>query len=341
MKTGLWSRYKLRLARRRLLWRCFRSRHTLAPLRLDCAAIKEARILCIAVLRNEANRLPYWLNHHRRLGVEHFLIVDNGSDDGTRDLLEAPDISLWSTSASYREARFGLDWAGWLLMRFGHRKWCLTLDADELLIYPDHDRMDLRALTALLERRGQSALGALMLDLFPKGPLGAQRHDPDQDPLEVIPWFDTRYRAQRIGPRRKLWVQGGVRERVFFADAPERAPTLNKLPLVFWRRHYAYDNSTHTALPPTLNMAYPGPKGLLPEPDALSGVLLHTKFLPEILPKSAIERERKQHFHSPDLFDPYYRAIGAAPDLWHDEARRFDGWRQLVKYGLMSEGDEK
>ena len=103
----------------------------------------------------------------------------------------------------------------------------------------------------------------------------------------------------------------------FFADRPERAPTLNKLPLVRWRRGFVYVNSTHSMLPARLNDAWDGPGD-----PRLSGALLHTKFLPEIVAKSAIERTRRQHFHDPDAFDDYYAALGANPDLWHPGAAR-------------------
>jgi hypothetical protein len=33
-----------------------------------------------------------------------------------------------------------------------------------------------------------------------------------------------------------LWIQGGPRARRFFADDPERAPALNKIPLVAGRK---------------------------------------------------------------------------------------------------------
>ena len=83
-------------------------------------------------------RLPHFLDYYRRLGVDHFLFVDNGSDDGTAEYLAAqPDVSLWATNHSYRLARFGVDWLGWLQWRYGHGHWCLTVDADELLVYPD------------------------------------------------------------------------------------------------------------------------------------------------------------------------------------------------------------
>lgn len=66
-----------------------------------------------------------------------------------------------------------------------------------------------------------------------------------------------------------------------------------------------------------------------------SGVLLHTKFLPEIIAKSREEKARRQHFHTPQQFDSYYEQIAAAPDLWHPGAQRYSGPEQLVQLGLM------
>ncbi len=337
MTAASWMQlYRLRLRRKRLLWRSFRSRHALTKLSNRTRLIAPDAILAFTTLRNEITRLPWFLHHYRRLGVDHFLMVDNQSDDGTAEfLIEQPDVSLWQTSASYRAARFGVDWLTWLQMRFAQDHWALTVDTDELLTYAGSDKHPLTDLTKLLQSRGQNAFGTLMLDLYPKGPLGQQRYEPGTNPTEVLNWFDAGpYRAQRQEPLGNLWVQGGVRERAFFTDKPERSPTLNKIPLIRWHRHYAYVNSTHSALPRDLNFAYDGPGG-----KAASGVLLHTKFLPEVVAKSSIEKARRQHFHDPDQFAPYYDGISDAPDLWTGQSTRFEGGAQLQNLGLMSEID--
>lgn len=332
---SLRDRLRLRMRRRRLQWRAFRSRHDLTAAADRTRAIPPGVILAFAVIRNEVDRLPHWLDHHRALGVGHFLIVDNGSDDGSAALLAGQgDVSLWTTTASYRGSRFGLDWTNWLLRRHGAGRWCLTLDADELFAFPHDDRAGLADLTAELNRRGVPALGALMVDLFPKGPLAPDPPPPFDEALARLKWFDASgYRMQIQHPLRNRWVQGGVRDRAFFADRPHRAPTLNKLPLVRWRRGYVYVNSTHSALPAALNEAWDGPGD-----PRLSGALLHTKFLPEVVEKSRIERARRQHFAQPDDFDGYYDALIANPDLWTDAAARLDGWRSLVAAGLMATG---
>jgi hypothetical protein len=331
---SLFRRYLLIWKRRRALWRSFRSRHRLQTVQDRTDKINPGDILCFICLRNEMQRLPWFLDYYRKLGVDHFLAVDNGSDDGSASLLAAQeDVSLWITDAPYREARFGLDWTSWLLMRFGHGHWCLTVDADELLMFAHMDRRSLRDLTGWLDQEQRAAFGALMLDLYPDKPLGTFREDTG-DPTEYLGWFDpSGYRTVRQSPMRNLWVQGGPRDRVFFTNAPEQAPTLNKLPLVKWSRRYAYVNSTHAMLPSRFNMLYDGPGG-----DEPSGVLLHTKFLPEVLEKSREDLKRKQHFHDPEKFSGYYDLIGHAPTLWHDGSERLKDWTQLAALNLINPG---
>ncbi|MCQ0969251.1 glycosyltransferase family 2 protein (plasmid) [Paracoccus sp. TK19116] len=292
-------------------------------------------MLAFCCLRNEIQRLPHWLDHYRSLGVAHFLIVDNASHDGSTEMLAGqPDVSLWSTDHAYRSARFGMDWLSWLLLRYGHGHWCLTVDADELLIYPHHDSHDLRKLVTQLEAMGVPAMGALMVDLYPRASLGTPM-DGGQSPLDYLGWFDAGpYETQIQQPRRNRWTRGGVRARVFFSDRPHRAPTLNKLPLVRWNRRFAYTNSTHAALPPRLNDAWDGPGD-----PRLSGILLHTKFLPDAIARGREDISRRQHFADPDAFRPYYDALASAPCLWHSRSRQLGDWRDFVSAGLMGTGD--
>lgn len=327
--AGLAEALRLRHLRRRLLWRAIRARLsavTRRPFPWDA-------ILGFGCLRNETARLPWFLDHHRRLGVDHFLFVDNGSTDGTAEFLAAqPDVSLWTTPDSYKESRFGMDWVNALLMRHGSGHWCLTLDADELLTFPG-DTKGLRPLTAWLDARQVPMMAALMLDLYPQGPLGTQAHAPGQNPLEILPFFDpTGYSRTEIPRYQHVSIRGGPRARMFFATDPARAPHLHKTPLVRWHWRYAYLSSTHLALPIRLNAGFA-------RPDLPTGALLHTKFLPEIVQKSREERQRAEHFTHPEQYGDYYDTLIAAPDLWHPEALRYENAAQLEHLGLIQRGD--
>lgn len=333
--NGLWESYRLRLRRRVWLARAIRKRRELRVIQDRTAGVPRRAILCVMVVRNEAARLPHFLAHHRRLGVQHFLIVDNDSTDDTVALLkDQPDVSLWFTDNSYKKSRFGLDWTNWLLMRHGNGRWCLTLDADELLVYPHWETRSLPALTSWLEACGRDSFGAMMLDLYPDGPLSGAGTSSDGNPLDALQWFDSGNYNVQVQPRlRNLWIQGGPRARTFFSDEPRRAPTLNKVPLVRWNWRYAYHNSTHSILPARLNTVFDETGG-----EMTSGVLLHTKFLPTILEKSAEEKQRRQHFADSDRFGSYYDGLLADPVLHSEHSQRYLGWRQLEALGLISRG---
>lgn len=331
----LWTAYKMRVKRRRLLFRALRKRHQLEIVVDRTGQIAPDAILAFSTVRNEAIRLPYFLDYYRELGVQHFLVVDNASDDGTCEYLaEQPDVSLWSTSHSYKLSRFGVDWLTWLQIRYGHRHWCLTVDADEILLYPYCNKRPLTALTDWLDSQAIPSFGALMLDMYPKGPLDAQIYKAGQNPFEILRWFDAgNYRCQMQETLQNQWIQGGVRERVFFHDQPERAPTLNKIPLVKWNRRFAYVSSTHSLLPRRLNRAFD-----FEGTDRPQGVLLHSKFLHMVADKSCEEKQRQEHFANSHLYDAYYDSLSQNPDLWLPQSTMYKDWQQLESLKLMSKG---
>jgi hypothetical protein len=215
---GLISAYRLRLRRQRLLWRAFRRRRELSSVANRMATCPAQPILLFSTLRNERIRLPYFLDYYRKLGVDHFVLVDNGSDDGSREYLAAePDVSLWSTGASYKRSRFGMDWLMHLLRRHGREKWCLTVDVDEFLVFPFCETRPLRALTDWLDSSGTRTFSAMLLDMYPKGAMHEQPYREGQNPFEIAQYFDSgNYSIRRNPGLRNLWIQGGARARLYF-----------------------------------------------------------------------------------------------------------------------------
>ena len=330
------KRYKLRLERKRLIIRGMRKRRDLAPVIDRTGMIRPGQILLFATFRNENVRLPWFLDYYRRLGIEHFLMVDNGSDDGGREFLaEQPDVSLWTTGASYRNSRFGMDWINALLRRYGTEHWCLTVDPDELLVYPFCDTRPLRALTDWLDAAAIRSFPAMLLDIYPKGRLDEARYERGTDPLAIATWFDpgnyTISRNPRLG---NLWIQGGPRARIFFPDQPARAPALNKIPLVRWHRSFVYVSSTHALLPRGLNLVYDEWGG-----EKASGVLLHTKFLDGFHAKAEEELQRREHFDASCEYEAYAARRDDNPDLWCRWSEKYINWRQLEILGLVSKGN--
>lgn len=321
--------------RNRLLWRNYKARHEIEPCVNRAGLIGSKSILGFLTLRNEISRLPHFFDHHRKIGVDHFLVVDNDSTDGSHEwLANQPDVSLWTTKYSYKAARFGMDWLGWLHMRYGHKHWCLTLDADELFIYPDYESASLHVLTNWLGKRHIPIMSAIMLDLYPQGPLSTAVMAEGQNPLDVLCWFDAEGYTREYKTRYRLVsVRGGPRKRVFFHREPDLAPHLHKTPLIFWNRSYSYASSTHHALPTSLN------RGLFDDSPAPTGLLLHTKFLGEIIAKSAEEKQRREHFTHTENYLAYYDGVIADPVLWHEDSVQLNPNTDYVALGLMRRGN--
>ncbi|MEM7268596.1 MAG: glycosyltransferase family 2 protein [Pseudomonadota bacterium] len=298
-------------------------------------AIQTGDILLFATLRNEGPRLPYFLDYYRSRGVNHFLIVDNGSDDEGPALLRAAnDVSLWTTNASYRRANFGVHWMNDLMRRFAPGHWCLVVDPDEFLVYPHCDSRDIRMLTEHLDGGGRVSMGTILLDLYGEGPVSETTCAVGEDPVAAAPYFDpANYFIRRNDRYRNLWIQGGPRLRAFFHDRPMHAPALNKIPLVKWRAGAVFVSSTHAILPRRYNVTYDDEGG-----ETLTGALLHTKFLSTLGQKVEEELTRGEHFAGGREYRAYSDQIDAGLTLWNDHSAKYEDWRQLVALGLMSRG---
>ena len=134
---GALKSYRFRLRRKRWRIRALRKRRELTCLKNRSGQMRRNDILLFVTLRNECVRLPYFLKYYRDLGVNHFFVVDNGSDDGSRELLEnQADLSLFHTTASYKRARFGTDWLNWLQRKYAHGHWSLVVDVDDFSSTP-------------------------------------------------------------------------------------------------------------------------------------------------------------------------------------------------------------
>lgn len=220
-------------------------------------------VVVIAVGRNERRRIPHFLAHYRRLGAARFVYIDNASDDGSADYLAAqPDVDLFSTSYSFRDAKFGVAWWHYALEVHGKNRWHVVADVDEHFVY-DEAYGALPEFCARLKRAGILQARSFMLDMYPKGSLSATRLADDAPILDTFRYFDrASYRVVERDDGRQ-GIYGGPRGRLF----GERGMTiLDKYPLVYWRNATFYSDN-HRLLPIT-------PR------EPVFSALLHFKFMP-------------------------------------------------------------
>ncbi len=327
--------FYLRHQRRIRRIRALRKQRELTLIRDRSGVCSDSGIFLFSVVHNEKPHLPYFLEYYRKLGIEHFFIVDNNSEDGSREYLSAqPDVSLWCAAASYKRAHFGMDWVNSLLRRYARGHWALVVDIDEFFVYPYCDTRPLAALTDWLDASAIKSFGALLLDMYPAGSLDSPQPAPGRDPFEYLTHFDSGNYTQK--PNRRygnVWIQGGPRQRAFFGDNPAHAPALNKIPLVKWQRGNVFISSTHTLLPRGLNKTYEEWGG-----EKICGVLLHAKLRPDLKDKAERELTRRQHYAGSREYRAYREADGTGIVLHHEHSTRYQGWRQLENLGLMSVG---
>jgi hypothetical protein len=264
--------------------------------------LDDARFLVVCVVRDERHMLPHFLAHHRALGATAFVVVDNLSTDGTRELLQAqPDVVVYEADTDYRDSHFGVAWQQAVLAAHAQGRWALLVDADELLLYPGCEHTPLPALLDHLDAAGHDAARTLMIDMYPRGPLRAVDFARDE-PAAAASWFDR-------APLLRWHVGGGLysnaptwlsalRHRLI-PHSPPNAFTAQKTALLRWRPWLRLSEGLHYVA------------GVDPAPQPL--FLGHYKYHAGLREKVLREVERKQHFDAASEY-VHYLGLVAEPD---------------------------
>ncbi len=285
-------------------------------------------ILSCLVVRDEADRLPWYLHECRRLGVTTFLVVDNGSTDGTLELLLAqPDVHVWQTSMSFNAGNFGSAWFEVLLRRYGVGHWVVMLDADEVLCYPDDEHRTLIELCASLDEHGLAAASGLLVDMYSDRPIVETRYRRGDDFLDHCPFFDRHpYHEAReeAGPYQNLtYYFGGMRKRQF-GDEAEYLVT--KVPLLKYTPDVVLAGGQHWTSHAAERIAHQ------------ACAVLHFKYFASFVDYARQEATRQEHSEGGRQYQAYDRRLSDADNLvLHDPAEsiRFRGSGQLVELGWI------
>lgn len=285
--------------------------------------IGEDEIVVVSCMRNEGQRLPYFLDYYRRLGATRFLLVDNDSTDGTAEFLRAqPDVEYFATSSSYRGSSAGRLWMQELADTYATGRWVVTADVDELLVFPGSERLGLRDLCAYLDRRGHLGLFTVMLDMYSDRPMAETTYTRGTDFLDTCRFFEADTYEVTPGDNPPfLGIFGGPRGRLFAESNPgERGPMMKKVPLVKWVEGFSYIFSTHSHRFVQLS--------------DITGALLHFKFFntfEEVAAKDAVRGDRRQQAH----YSAYQSTVGGGLCFFGEQSRRYDSPRDLVRLGMM------
>lgn len=288
-------------------------------------------VIAFSVVRNGMPWLGTFLRHHRELGIRHFVILDNGSQDGTIAYLRAQDdVTLLASDAVYRH--YENTFKRFLCNRFGQDRWCLFVDVDELLAYPGMDRRSLEELAKFASDRGYTAVVTQMLDLYPDLPLAEMPPTENLDMRELCQFYEltdierTNYSDKTgIGaPEAIASHSGGVRRRMFGTNNG-----LTKVSLFFNGRGVRAFHNWHHVL--GVRIA------------DFTVALLHYPFTRSFRDK-VLEAARSGRYGwlTTDEYRSYATVMADNPSvaMQSDASMRYDGPKQLVDQGFLQTSAE-
>lgn len=138
-------------------------------------------VAAVAMVKDEADVIAGTISHLAHEGVDRFVIADNGSTDGTRDILDwlaetlpisitdDPEVGYYQSAKVTRLARIAAEEHG--------ATWIVPFDADEVWVFAgDRIATELEASTA-------DVIGAALFNHFPSA-----IDPPGADPFRTILW---------------------------------------------------------------------------------------------------------------------------------------------------------
>ena len=233
-RTRLLSSYRLRLVRKALIARSeaflefsvrppllrARIHHVHGPRTID---YERDELLVLCVVRNGAQHVPAFLEHHLSLGATHIVLLDNDSTDDTIDLARGFDrVTILRSSCPYRA--YETPMKRYLVDRFSRDRWALIADIDEHFDYPFSDVLGVRELLAYLNQHSYTAVVAQMLDLFSDRPLRSPATTAEDSLMGAHVYYDisnirkTEYGFGILSNSNIKMHSGGIRKTVFGTD---------------------------------------------------------------------------------------------------------------------------
>lgn len=273
------------------------------------APMGEDEVGVFAVARNERVLMPHFLAHYRALGVRRFTIADNLSVDGTREyLLAQPDVTLYSADTPYKLSHYGVAWQQAMLAAHAQGRWALVVDIDELLVWPGCESESLAARCARLQAQGHDAALALMVDMYPAGPLDGADFERGA-PFAEAPCFDAvparRWRLGSGAFSNSPSYVSNARHRLLPGSPPNHY-TAQKVPLVRYQPFVRWSEGLH----------YAAGVQRAPEPMFLAHFKYHRGF------RAKVEEEvaRKQHYNDAEEYRKYRALWTEAHGMMFDPA---------------------
>jgi len=280
--------------------------------------------------RDEALRLPYFLQYYRDLGFEGFIAIDNMSSDGTRELLlEQDDVVLIEANGSYLAARCGLYWVNHVLRdKVANRRWVLLVDVDELLVFRGVENGGISELIADAESAGDGIVFTPMIDMYSHLDLDQVDYKRGEPFTGTCSYFDGLDTYNLIIKRFGYGVEGGVRDRIFFKSEDGK----NKINLTKYS-FFKWDNRMLVKTAHSVSPKY------MQETKTI-GALLHFKFFQDFREKVEVAVRDNLHWNDSQEYKVYWEGLesGRSLSLYSEASEKYVDSRTLSRlFELRSE----
>jgi hypothetical protein len=198
--------------------------------------------------------LPWFLTYYRKLGVNFFVFLDISADQNlTKHLGETTDCAVWIPKGLMQPGKT-IHALNYLRHKYARKKWCLSVEPYDFLVFPKSETRHIRDLTDFLESEQRRHVYAIVVDAYGEVPASEMQFSDSLSPFEQLPYFD-RFGYQTAAPEdlQVVPILGGVQRRFLYGDEPQKAPALNRIPLLKLTWDSYYLASTRVVVPSRFN----------------------------------------------------------------------------------------
>jgi len=234
--------------------------------RIDTTKLEKNDVILICAFKNAHNLIKLFIEHYRKIGINKFVFIDNGSTDESVEIItncsNDINVDVWYTDDEF-EGYKSCGWRQRMMTYYGVNRWYLDLDVDELFVYNGIESGGISKIINYATKNNLKAIGSVMLDTYSNKPVLNINKLDSADIQKVYKYIDRDTYTKIDNAIFKYRIFGGPRNRVFHIK-----PFLQKLPLIY------VEDSTMNINP---HFWYPFSVNFNSQ---IVSVLLHYKFLP-------------------------------------------------------------
>lgn len=218
---------------------------------------KAGAVIAVVPYYGEEKTLSWFLTYYRKLGVNFFAFLDVSAEKNLSEhLAETADCAVWAPKGFMHPGRT-IHALNFLRHLYARDKWCLSVEPWDFLVFPKSETRHIRDLIDFVESEQRKHVYAIVVDAYGDGPVTQCDLAKDVSPFERMPYFDKfGYQTMDKQDLGVVPIFGGVQRRSLYGDEPQRAPALNRIPLLKLHWDCYYMASTRVMVPPRLNTAH-------------------------------------------------------------------------------------